>query len=236
MRLRRLDNGVFCKDGVWYFRYLAYWFLSLLAFWLCEILIESGDCHVVSCYLDTLIPFCEAFVIFYVLWYFLIAFSLVYFGVTSRESFRALLLFLTVCQLVAIVIFLIYPSKQLLRPEAMPRDNPLTRLVSFIYSVDTNTNVCPSLHVAFSLAMISAWCRDRQSPALLRCAMVVLSALAAASTVFVKQHSIIDVFTAVVMCAAVEAVLNHDFWKELFTKLLKTERKSAILPKTKKQK
>lgn len=155
--------------------------------------------------------------IFYVLWYFLLVFSLVWFGIRDREGFRKLLIFLTVCQLVAIVIFIVYPSKQLLRPEAIPRDDPLSRLVALIYSVDTNTNVCPSLHAAFSMAMISVWSKDKVSPRLLCTSMIVFCALAAVSTMFVKQHSVIDIFVAAIICIAIEAVIYHDFWKQLFT-------------------
>lgn len=217
MKREELGGGVFCREGVGYFRYLAYWITSLLAFCLCELLIKNSDCHVIECPLDSVIPFCEVFVIFYVLWYFLLVFSLVWFGIKDREGFRKLLIFLTACQLAAIIIFIVYPSKQLLRPEVMPRDNLLSNLVELIYSVDTNTNVCPSLHAAFSMAMISVWSKEDASPRILRALMIALSALATVSTVFVKQHSVIDIFVAAVICLAIETVIYHDFWKQLFT-------------------
>lgn len=217
MKREELGGGVFCREGVGYFRYLAYWIASLFGFYLCEVLVKNSDCHVIECALDSVIPFCEVFVIFYVLWYFLLVFSLVWFGIRDREDFRKLLIFLTACQLVAIVIFVVYPSKQLLRPEAIPRNDPLSRLVALIYSVDTNTNVCPSLHAAFSMAMISVWSKDKVSPRLLCTSMIVLCALAAVSTVFVKQHSVVDILVAAIICVAIEAVIYHDFWKQLFT-------------------
>ena len=43
---------------------------------------------------------------------------------------------------------------KLLRPEVFARDNALTRAVAWFYTFDTNTNVCPSLHVIGSAAAL----------------------------------------------------------------------------------
>ena len=39
------------------------------------------------------------------------------------------------------------PNGQDLRPAVMPRDNIFCDLVAYTYSLDTNTNVFPSVHV-----------------------------------------------------------------------------------------
>ena len=40
-------------------------------------------------------------------------------------------------------VYIIFPNRQDLRPLVFPRDNLLTKGVALLYSVDTNTNVCP---------------------------------------------------------------------------------------------
>lgn len=79
-----------------------------------------------------------------------------------------------------------------------PRDNLFTRLVALVYSQDTNTNVCPSLHVVGSMAVcFAAWnCRRLRKP-LMQGAIWAFAFLVAVSTVFVKQHSALDLILAV---------------------------------------
>lgn len=45
------------------------------------------------------------------------------------------------------LIYLVFPTCQDLRPTQFARDNILTRFVAWFYNFDTNTNVCPSIHV-----------------------------------------------------------------------------------------
>ena len=214
----KISEGVFVREGRRYLLYLLPFLLSLFLFLLCEVFISEDACHEMYSPLDDMIPFTEGFVVFYVLWYFMVIGSIVWFGLYKRECFRDLLIFMTACQLVAIVIFIIYPNKQTLRPEVMPRDNIFASLVGLIHSVDTNTNVCPSMHVAYSFAMASAWGKEADVPPAFRWTMSVACLMVCLSTVFVKQHSVVDVFVALIICMLVEIIIYRRFWKELFTK------------------
>jgi membrane-associated phospholipid phosphatase len=130
---------------------------------------------------------------------------------------------MTACQMIAIVIFILYPNKQMLRPEVMPRDNVFSRVVGAIHSVDTNTNVCPSLHVAYSFAMASVWAKERRTSLTFKWVMGVTCLMVCLSTVFIKQHSVVDIFVALVMCILIEIVIYRRFWKELFTNIGKNK-------------
>lgn len=222
-----LSDGVFCRGARRYLWYLAAFFAALFLFLLCEIFISEDVCHAVWSPVDDMIPFIEGFVVFYTLWYFMIVGSLLWLGLFRRESFRSLLVFMTACQMIAIVIFVLYPNKQLLRPEVMPRDNIFSNVVGAIHSVDTNTNVCPSLHVCYSAAMASVWLKERSLPKIIRFVIVLLCAMACVSTVFIKQHSIIDMAVGFVVCAVVEMIIYRRFWKEKFT--FKGENEQKIL-------
>lgn len=111
--------------------------------------------------------------------------------------------FVIVTYTAATVIYFIYPTQQLLRPEAFAHDNVLTRAVAWFYTFDTNTNVCPSLHVIGSAAALFAL---RDGPRLRKrawwqAASVLLALCISLSTVFMKQHSILDVLCALPVCA-----------------------------------
>ena len=103
---------------------------------------------------------------------------------------------------ISTVIFLIYPSCQNLRPEVLPRQNPLSKCVEFLYAADTNTNVFPSEHVIGAVAVWAAALHTRglRSPGKI-IVISILMLLICFSTVFLKQHSILDVVAAVPICA-----------------------------------
>ena len=69
------------------------------------------------------------------------------------------------------------------------------------YAYDTNTNVCPSLHVIGAVAVQFAFMHLKgKKYIVLHIAFMVTTILICLSTVFLKQHSIVDVFTAVPVC------------------------------------
>ena len=125
------------------------------------------------------------------------------------EGFRGLQIFIIITQLAAMLVYIVWPSIQDLRPTEFPRDNFLTRVMAFIYSFDTPTGVCPSLHVAYSVGMASAWCKCKKAPAAWKGFVVLSAVVISIATAFVKQHSIIDVFAALPLAALAEILTYH---------------------------
>lgn len=175
---------------------LGGWIGYFIFYFLTENLIPYERCHVIHCALDDLIPFNEFFAIFYCYWYVLLVFSLGYFLLYDIPSFKRLQVFIIVTQVVAMIVYILYPSIQLLRPAVMPRDNFLSRLMAFIYAFDTPTGVCPSLHVAYSMGIASVWWKYKPAPKLWRIAVIASAVIISISVTFVKQHSAIDVLAA----------------------------------------
>lgn len=189
--LRRLNEPRFA-----HLKLLGGWLVYFALYFLTENLIPASRCHVVHCALDDLIPFNELFVFFYVGWYFLVFGALAYTLFFDVERFKKLQIFIMVTQAVAMVCYIVWPSVQNLRPAVFPRQNVLTALLGFIYSFDTPTGVCPSLHVAYSLGILSVGLKD---PALGRgwkAALAVVVFMICLAVCFVKQHSAVDVFAA----------------------------------------
>lgn len=201
-RLSKLNDPRFS-----HLKLLAGWIVYLLLYVLTENLIPEENCHPIHCFLDDLIPFNEWFIIPYVVWYVLIVGSLLYFMLYNVENFKNLQKYIIITQAVSMAVYIIFPSRQDLRPETFLRDNPLTRLVGLIYSLDTNTGVCPSLHVAYSLGIASTWMREKSAPPLLKGFIAALAALICVSVTFVKQHSAVDVLAALPVCLLAEWIV-----------------------------
>ena len=159
-RLSRINEPQFS-----HLKLLWGWIVYFVLFVLTENLIPAESCTPMHCRLDDIIPFCEAFVIPYVGWYLLIIGSLGYFLLYDIDSFKSLQKYIILTQMIAMAIYILFPSRQDLRPAEFPRDNALTALVGLLYSVDTNTGVCPSLHVAYSIGIASAWLKEKTASA-----------------------------------------------------------------------
>lgn len=180
------------------------WVGYFVLYFLTENLIPAERCHVIHSPLDDLIPFHEFFAIFYVGWYFLLVGSLLWFLFYHVESFKNLQTYIMVTQFLAVIVYILYPSRQELRPEIFPRENILTAIMGIIYAVDTNTCVFPSLHVAISVAIASIWLRERGVRCWVRAAIAVFCLGVCLSVSFVKQHSVLDIFAAIPVCMIAE--------------------------------
>ena len=190
------------------------WVGYFLLYTLTENLIPAENCHVIHCALDDVIPFCEGFLIFYVSWYALIVLSLLYFLRWDVDSFKKLQVFIMITQAVAMLIYILWPSRQDLRPEVMPRENLLCQAMAFIYSFDTSTGVCPSLHVAYSMGILSVGLKDKALPRWSKILLTFVVIMICLAVCFVKQHSALDVLAALPVCLLAEYLTFHVFFKE----------------------
>lgn len=180
------------------------WVGYFILYMLTENLIPAESCHPIHCYLDDVVPFCEWFVLFYVSWYALIVFSLGWFLLYDVDSFKKLQTYIIVTQVIAMTIYILYPSRQDLRPETFPRENFCTWILGIIYDFDTSTGVCPSLHVGYSLGIISTWLREKKTSKTWKVIVTVWCLIICISVTFVKQHSVVDIFAAIPMCLFAE--------------------------------
>ena len=178
--------------------------------------------------LDDKVPFCEWFVFPYLSWFvWLVTIGLI---LMFRDGgcFRRYIWYLLIGFTGAVIFGMCYPNGQDLRPalETLGRDNLLIRVIGFLYESDTNTLVCPSMHVigsfggTFAIFDFAKW----KYPALARTVGIVGALLISASTVFVKQHSIVDVFWGLVVSAAL-CLFVYGFLKRKVTYFEKSKQK-----------
>ena len=202
--MSNLGSPEFC-----HLKLLLGWILYFFLYYLTERFIPEENCHVIYCPLDDRIPFCEWFVLFYAGWYGLILFSLVYFLLYNIQSFRMLQSYIILVQLMATAVYILFPSRQQLRPVLFPRENVLTAIVEGIYRLDTPTGVFPSLHAAISIGIASVWGRERSIPLWIRGLVVWFCAMVCLSVCFVKQHSVLDVLGAIPVCLVAERFIFY---------------------------
>lgn len=181
--------------------------LYLLAFFTLETVVSTdSEYTLIECALDDLIPFCEIFIIPYYLWFVYIVATFVYFFFADRRDFFRLCLFLFTGMTICLIIYAIWPNGHTLRPDLteIGRDNIFIRLLSGLYTADTSTNVCPSIHTLNSIGACiaiyhSKTLREQKYGRAVRIGTLVLTIAICLSTVFLKQHSILDVFAAMVL-------------------------------------
>lgn len=173
----------------------------------------TKDYRVIHMALDDRIPFCELFVIPYLLWFVYVSAVVVYLFFKDKEDYYRACVFLFTGMTIFLIISTLFPNGHHLRPQTMPRNNVFTWLVSMLYSTDTPTNLWPSIHVYNSLAAHFAISRNKQlaNKKWIRVSSFFLCISIILSTMFIKQHSVFDVGTAFFMAAAMYgAVYKYD--------------------------
>jgi len=151
--------------------------------------------YIIQITLDRYIPFTPIFVIPYLIWFLYIAFGCLYTGLKSKENFYKLLIFLCAGMSTAYILYMIFPNAQGFRP-VVTNNDIFSILVRFIYATDTPTNVCPSVHVINGFAVDAALRHTKPfcSKRIFRYLSFTLFILICISTVFIKQHSVFDVY------------------------------------------
>lgn len=166
--------------------------------------------------LDDYIPFMEIFVIPYLLWFAYIAVTVIYFMFTSRKDYYRYCAFLFIGMTICLTIYTIWPNGHYLRANlnAIGRDNIFIKIVRMLYKIDTSTNVCPSIHVYNSIgAMIAIRKSERlHNIRWIQISAPILTVLICMSTVFLKQHSVIDVMSAVGLSVIMYVIIYIPDW------------------------
>lgn len=182
-------------------KYLLYWPAYGFLFLMVERLWIRESYFPMHCSFDDKIPFCEYFLIPYLFWFVYLVGIHIYTLLWDTESFKKFMKFIIISYSAAILIYILFPNCQKLRPVAFERDNIFTRFMAGYYRFDTNTNVFPSIHVLGSAAvMLCSWQSKHFSSAGWRIAFTAAAILISVSTVFLKQHSVLDVAAAILIC------------------------------------
>lgn len=201
-----------CKNP----RSLLFLYLPMYLFWFALLERHIVDDYYVSYMpIDDRIPFVPGFALAYVLWYPYLLLPAVYLYFKDAKAFVRFGVYFMISFSVSLFVCSVFPNGQDLRP-ADPGSGFFGWLVAQIYQVDTNTNVLPSMHVVgcagiFLAAFDSPYLKRARWP------LLILGLLIIASTVLIKQHSLLDGIWGGAVAIAVGAPVYFRRWKEFGT-------------------
>lgn len=181
-------------------------------------LLEQRKVHyqVIEMSIDRKIPFIEFFIIPYLLWFVYMAVVVGYLFFKDKSGYYRCCLFLFTGMTIFLIISTLSPNGHHLRPITMPRDNIFTSLISMLYRTDTSTNLWPSIHVYNSIGshLAVAKCSRLKGNKVVQGTSFVLCISIILSTMFIKQHSVFDVITAILLSAVMYIIVYQ--WDILY--------------------
>ncbi|MHA1298492.1 MAG: phosphatase PAP2 family protein [Candidatus Helarchaeota archaeon] len=184
---------------------------------------------------DNLIPFIPEFSIIYVYVFFTTVIStMVYFGFFDTIKGYALAWSLVLINLIAVIIYVFFPVSTFfwrlgLWLSQWQYQNVWAGTMFEYYTIDTSFNCFPSLHAAVSTIIFYAWYRyakiehehPRAPPKWLRNSIAVITFVIAIlvmlSTLFVKQHYIVDEISGFLLAIGVGKLVFDYLWKDFET-------------------
>lgn len=176
--------------------------MNMLAFYgpkLAQVFTGTARMHDLTTALDEAIPFSPVWVIPYILTFALWTYQYIMVTHDSEEMANRLIAADTLGKLVSMLFFIFYPTTNV-RPE-VTGSGLAPFLMRMIYTLDTPTNLLPSLHCFIAwLGTRLLWGCKHLPRRGLRCGLCTVgSVLVFLSTLFTKQHVIYDVFAGVAL-------------------------------------
>lgn len=177
--------------------------------------------HYISVSLDYKIPFVSAFIIPYVLWYVYVVVTFAYILFTSISEFKKVTLMFIIGDLISLTTYVAYPTAIDFRPTTFTESGILISLVRLIYANDKPVNVCPSLHCYVSMVMNIAIVNSKslEGKKLIKVLSSILMISICLSTMFIKQHSVIDFVVSAIMALVLYCLI----YKNNLVKCLKND-------------
>jgi len=178
-------------NHIWTLLYIVFympWFM-----WLEKTV--TTDFHLVSMPIDYKIPFCEYFIIPYFMWFLFVPAIVGYEFFYSKKEYYQCCAYLFSGMTIFLIICTIWHNGLDLRQDISYNNNLCAKLVKMLYKTDTSTNVFPSLHVFNTLGCLVALYRSKgmKDKTWIKVIATIIGILIILSTMFLKQHSVIDV-------------------------------------------
>ena len=170
---------------------------NMLTYYGARLVILDADKYDFTTRLDELIPLRTEWIIIYVLAYVQWAVGLIAAARERKGVCYHVLGGEMVAKFFCLICFLVIPAT-IVRPE-ITGNAPWDYLTRLIYSIDTPDCLCPSLHCLESYICFRGATLSEKLPRWYTWVMGIFTLLVFASTVFVKQHFVVDIIAGVVV-------------------------------------
>ncbi|AOH56301.1 phosphoesterase [Peribacillus muralis] len=170
---------------------------------------SSGHAVDVTTLIDGEIPFIKEFVVPYLLWYPYIYGLLIYYCFVDRKHYFVALGSLVSGKLVCFVIYSLWQST-VPRPDVVGNDI-FAHLMRFVYSHDQPVNCLPSIHVLTTFIMMIVVHKRREQHKWEYAGVTAFGTLIILSTLFTKQHAVLDVLSGILLACGMYAVIQYMF-------------------------
>jgi membrane-associated phospholipid phosphatase len=159
--------------------------------------------------IDRAIPFINIFVIPYIFWYVFIFAVLFYLLAKDEKMLVRTVITIDICLMICYVIYYIFQTT-VPRPLVTGND-VLPKLVNMIYSHDQPYNCFPSIHCLTSFIMIRSIFKSKIRNIFNISIITSIAVLIILSTMFIKQHVILDVISAIIIADSIfKLVINFN--------------------------
>ncbi len=155
--------------------------------------------HLIHIPLDDVIPYVKEFVIFYVMWYGYIAFAHIWTFFKSKRDFLVMCSLIFLANFLSMLVCTVYPSMHDLRPDDATMGNSfLSDMVRWLYGTENPYCILPSMHCMLAIVITVGliFSESLKGNLVVKILCPIYTVLVMLSTVFIKQHSIVDVFAA----------------------------------------
>jgi membrane-associated phospholipid phosphatase len=170
---------------------------------------DTREAVILSTKFDELIPFVPAFIVPYILWYAFILGYLFYFWYKDVNIFIKTLSIIVIGELICFVIYF-YFQTTVPRPD-VAGDRLLVDLVRMIYSHDQPYNAFPSIHVLTTFAIILGNFNTKDRHPFNSAFVPIMGSLIIVSTLFVKQHYILDMISSIFLSVFIYGIVFELF-------------------------
>jgi membrane-associated phospholipid phosphatase len=135
----------------------------------------------------------------------------------DKNDFKKMCMVLYTGMTIFLIVSTLYPNGHLLRPTSFERDNIFTQLCSLLYETDTATNIFPSIHVYNSVAAHFAIIYNEKLGKRkgICIASGILMVSIVLSTVLLKQHSVFDIITALILVFVMQQLVYVRPWEKI---------------------
>jgi len=174
-----------------------------------------GKVHNLSTVFDVNIPFVKVFIIPYITWYLFTYIIFFYIYLKNKKIYLRTIITYAACLVLSYSIFYFFQTTV---PRPYLAENDIfTNLVRLIYKFDKPFNCFPSIHVLSCYLIIKSIKQLKNQNNFAKPFIYFICLLIILSTLFVKQHVLLDILCAILLVEVVEKPIFKFNWERFIT-------------------